>query len=99
MQHVKMQRLRRRMGEPALAGESVLRESNGALERATIVTTVRRLGFICIKMHEVIMGRLTSEGEHELAERFNDVFKPLADLLVHFELDEHLDNEEGSDGV
>jgi len=50
-------------------------------------------------MHEIVMGRLTTQGEHELAERFNDVFKPLADLLVHFELEEHLESEENQDGV
>jgi len=96
----KLQNSRRRMGEPALAGESVTDATRTALERATIITTIRRMGFIAIKIHEVVMGRLTSQGEHELAERFNDCFKPVADMLVHFELDEaHSEEKGGSDGV
>jgi len=78
----------------------------GELERATIVTTIRRFGWIATKMHEVIMGRLVRQQEHELAEQFNDVFKPLADLLVHFNLDDTLEGEGdsssdggGNDGV
>jgi len=92
MERVKMQRFSKRMGEEAKASET-------SLSKQELVTTVRRLGYICIKMHEIVMGRLTTQGEHELAERFNDVFKPLADLLVHFELEEHLESEENQDGV
>lgn len=60
----------------------------GELTPAQLVTVVRRLGFVMSKAHETIMGRLIAQGEHELAERFNDLFKPLVDLVVHFELDE-----------
>lgn len=60
--------------------------SRGSLDRATVVTTVRRMGFIMVKMHEVIMSSLCRDGKTRLAEQFNDVFKPLADMLLHFEL-------------
>jgi len=98
----KMRRKVRRMGEGRLSPESSPKTIQaGELERATIVTTVRRLGFIMVKMHEVIMGRLIRQQEHEMAEQFNDLFKPLADLLVHFTLDDTLESEEeqgGGDG-
>jgi len=88
----KMRRKSKENGRGPLGPETTPKETlPGELERATIVTTVRRLGFIMVKMHEVIMGRLVRQQEHELAEQFNDVFKPLADLLVHFDLDDPLE--------
>lgn len=92
-----MQRFSKENGRAGSAGESVTAGvTEGELERATIVTTVRRLGFIMIKMHEVIMGRLIRQEEHELAEQFNDCFKPLADLLIGFSLDDTLEGENES---
>lgn len=70
-------------GESHTAGASV-----GELDRATVVTTIRRFGYVITKAHEIIMGRLTSQGDYELAERFNDIVKPLADMLLGFELEE-----------
>jgi len=60
----------------------------GETTRAELVTTVRRLGYIALRIHEVVMGQLTRTERYELAEQFNDLFKPLADLLAHFELEE-----------
>lgn len=48
-------------------------------------TVVRRLGFLALKAHEVIMSRLIEE-ESPLAVTFQDAFKPLVDAMVHFEI-------------
>lgn len=72
----------------------------GVMTVQELVTTVRRLGYVCLRVHEVVMGRLTSQGEYSTAERFNDVFKPLADMLAHFELEDSGGEQEGEpDGV
>lgn len=92
-----MRRFSKENGRAPTGRESVTAgATEGELERATIVTTVRRLGYIMVRMHEVIMGRLIRQEEHELAEQFNDCFKPLADLLVGFSLDDTLEEENES---
>jgi len=58
-----------------------------SLSAAEVITTVRRLGYIALKMHEVIMSRL-GEGDAGTAERFNDMFKPLAEMLIRFDLED-----------
>jgi len=63
------------------------RDSATSLSAAEIHTTVRRLGFVTLKVHEIIMARLLKE-DQALAERFNDVFKPLVDLMLHFNLED-----------
>jgi len=100
MEKVNMRRFYKENGRdrPAVESPTAGVKAAGELERATIVTTVRRLGFIMVKMHEVIMGRLVRQEQHELAEQFNDLFKPLADLLVHFDLDDTLEGEEEEQG-
>lgn len=60
------------------------RESATSLSASEIQTIVRRLGFVALKVHEVVMSRLVTEDEG-LAELFNDVFKPMVDALVHFD--------------
>lgn len=78
----------KRMGAGRQAGNRT-----GELSRAELVTTVRRLGYVALRVHEVVMGQLISTDRHELAEQFNDLFKPLADLLIHFELKEDVNGE------
>jgi len=85
--------LSKRMGAAAKAAASA---PAGAMNRAELVTTVRRLGYVALRVHEVVMGRLTTDQRYELAEQFNDLFKPLADMLVHFELKD--DGKEDNDG-
>jgi len=67
--------------------ERMERASATSLSAAEVITTVRRLGFVALKMHEVIMSRLMRESP-ALAEEFNDVFKPAVDWLLHFEMSE-----------
>jgi len=81
MATAKIPQLSRRMG--ASASE----HRTGDLSPAELVTIVRRLGYVALRVHEVVMGRLTSQEEYSMAESFNDLFKPLCDLLVHFELE------------
>lgn len=49
------------------------------------VTVVRRLGFAASKAHQALMSSLL-RNDPEAAEAFNNAFKPLVDLMVHFEL-------------
>lgn len=97
MEKGKMQRFSKENGRAGSAGES--RTADGTLSRAELITTVRRLGYVCIKVHEIVMGRLTTQGHYELAERFNDIFKPLADMLLAFDLADTQQGEEYEDGV
>lgn len=64
------------------------RASAASLSAAEITTVVRRFGFILLKVHEIVMTRLTGAEDAVLAERVNDTLKPMADLLVHFTLED-----------
>lgn len=86
MSKLKIENISRRMGEGGAAAR--VDTGSGELDRATVITVIRRTGYVAAKVHEVIMGRLISQGEHELAERFNDLYKPLVDMLIHFDLDQ-----------
>lgn len=103
MEKGKMVKMSKENGRGGSAAESLSQGTlPGLLDRAVIVTTVRRMGYIAVKMHEVIMGGLVRDGKEALAEQFNDVFKPLADMLLHFELDptvERKESKEDSDGL
>lgn len=81
----KIAKLSRRMGAGRMPGNDTSVVSGG-LEEATVITTIRRMGYVLSKVHEIVMARLIAQGEGDLAERFNDTLKPLVDLLVHFEL-------------
>lgn len=54
---------------------------------ATVTTVVRRLGYVAVKVHETVMANLLAEGKEEVAEAFNDVFKPLADAMLNFDIE------------
>jgi len=88
MAKAKASQLSRRMGAGREPGTAP-----GDLSRAELVTTIRRLGYVALRIHEVVMGRLVEQGSQQMAEHFNDWFKPLADLLVHFEMKDHDDAE------
>lgn len=98
MEKVKAGQLSRRMDARRTPSEPQRYWDPGELDRATIITTIRRMGYILVKAHEVIMGKLIAQDEHELAERVNDTLKPLADLLLHFELDDKSHSAGGEDG-
>lgn len=63
------------------------------LSASEVVTIVRRLGFVALKVFETIQGNLVSSGRHQYAEALNDSLKPLVDMLVHFELEDAPDTE------
>jgi len=84
---------RERMGDRANALESLTPGPN--LSASEIVTVVRRLGFVLLRAYEIMQGNLISAGNHSLAETLGDTLKPLADMLVHFEL---VEEEETPDG-
>jgi len=89
-----VQNLSKRMGARPMAEQPLTSgPSRGELTRAEIVTVVRRLGFVALKVFETIQGNLVSSGRHQYAEALNDSLKPLVDLLVHFELEDEPDTE------
>lgn len=88
---IKTQNLRRRMGARSLTEQPPTAGRN--LDAKTVVTVVRRLGFVALKAYEVIQGNLTSSQKYELAETVADTLKPLIDQLLHFELEDLVDTE------
>lgn len=80
-------------GDGRQAGASALNASS--LSASEVVTIVRRLGFVALKVFETIQGNLVSAGRHSYAEALNDSLKPLVDMLVHFELEEQRDTDHG----
>jgi len=70
------------------------RASASSLSAAEIRAVARRLGFVALKVHETVMSRLRQDSDQRLAEAFNDVFKPIVDLLLHFDLETSDDPEE-----
>lgn len=59
----------------------------GGLVEAQVATTIiRRLGFVACKVHESVMRSLLNKNEQETAERFNDCFKPIVDMLLNFDI-------------
>lgn len=68
-------------------GESSRRVGAEILTAEQLETTVRRLGFVTVKMHQVMMSNLIAADKHELAEAFNDAFKPVCDWLLNFTLE------------
>jgi len=90
----KMKTVRRTMGaRPTAEHPLTPGPSRGELTRAEIVTVVRRLGYVALRVFETIQGNLVSSGRHQYAEALNDSLKPLVDLLVHFELEDEPDTE------
>lgn len=77
-QNMKVKSLRR-MGAGGVAARTT--------DAVTVNTVVRRLGYIAVKVHETVMANLIHGGNAETAEQFNDIFKPLCDALLNFELD------------
>lgn len=69
----------RRMGAGGVAARTT--------DAVTVNTVVRRLGYIAVKVQETVMANLIHGGNAETAEQFNDIFKPLCDALLNFELD------------
>lgn len=63
----------RRRGEPPTARE--------------LTNMVRRLGFVVIKMHEVVLSSLIEHDREGLAEEWNDIVKPVADFLLNTSFD------------
>jgi len=51
-----------------------------------LVRVVRKSGFALAKLHELVMTRVVSDDDVELAESLNDELKPLIDALIHFAL-------------
>lgn len=75
---------------PKKYGESrgrIGRASASSLSAAELRTIVRRLGFVAHKAHEAAMSNLLRNSDSNLAELFNDAFKPVVDYLLHFELE------------
>lgn len=70
------------MGAGGVAAKLSLLDS----QIATVVTVVRRLGFVLGKAHELCESDLIRNGFHETAEVLRDELKPLIDALVHFEV-------------
>lgn len=69
------------------------------LTAGQLETTVRRLGFVTVKMHQVMMSNLIAAHKHELAEAFNDAFKPVVDWLLNFTLEGVARETEDDDGT
>lgn len=92
----KVQNLSRRMGARPMAEQPHSPPAGtppGALDRATIITVVRRLGYVALQVFNTIQGNLVSSGRHQYAEALNDSLKPLVDMLVHFDLDDEENTE------
>lgn len=53
---------------------------------ATVNTVVRRLGYVGHKAHEALVSSLTASGQYDIAEAFNNAFKPLVDLMMRFDV-------------
>jgi len=80
------------MGE-GRSPETTLPPSGPSLSASEVVTVVRRLGFVAVKVYETIQGNLTSRGQYQLAETLADTLKPLVDMMLHFELEDAEDTE------
>lgn len=68
--------------------ERMERESASSLSASEAQAIVRRFGFVLMKVHEVLVSRAIADDKQQLAELLNDMLKPIADLLVHFEVTE-----------
>jgi len=60
--------------------------ASAAAEVAVATTVVRRLGYVAVKAHEALMSNLIHKGCSDVAEAFNDAFKPLVDAMLNFEM-------------
>jgi len=63
------------------------RASASSLSASEVRTVVRRLGYVALQVHEVVMSRLTQDSDPRLAEAFNDIFKPIVDMMLHFDFE------------
>lgn len=63
------------------------------LHLSQVNATMRRLGYVASRVHEVIISNLIAADKRELAELYNDIAKPIVDALLHFELEETSDEE------
>jgi len=65
-------------------GRAVSRETVAqTLSAQTATTTIRRLGYIALRVYEVVMDDLI-RNDSPAAEEFADEVKPIVDRLIHF---------------
>lgn len=57
-------------------------------QETVAVTVIRRLGYVAAKVHQHLMDDLIRRGDQVTAERVNNCFKPLVDMLINFSLEE-----------
>jgi len=74
--------------------ERMGRDSASSLSASDLRVIVRRLGYVALKVHETVMSRLRQDSDARLAEAFNDIFKPVVDMLLHFDLEDGDDSQE-----
>jgi len=60
----------------------------------TVQVVLRRLGFVVLTVHRVVMASLIEAGKAAQAEELNDWMKPLGDMLLNYEGDENGDPNE-----
>lgn len=70
------------------AGVENRRGASSLLTISEVNTIVRRLGYVLVRVHQVLVENALAHDEVELAERLGDQLKPLADLLAHFTLED-----------
>jgi len=68
-----------------------LRERIGSASSSSLVASeyqrcIREIGVVLEKLHQLVMTRVCSENDLELAETLNDEVKPVIDWLIHFEV-------------
>lgn len=70
-------------------GEHRGRRPPPSLSASEINGVVRRLGFVLSQAYTVMQSNLISNNRLDLAEALGDCLKPLVDMLLHFELEDH----------
>lgn len=68
-----------------------------ALGASQINTVVRRLGFVAQKAYETMVSNLIAADDAGLAEALGDAFKPVVDYMIHFDIDQEMQDATVSD--
>lgn len=79
-----MRDIAKRMGPDRASPLSASGGAAAPMTERQLETVVRRLGYVASKAHEQMMRNLVESRQAELAEDFNDAFKPVVDFLLHF---------------
>jgi len=61
--------------------------SSFAAQVPELVSVVRKSGYALAKLHDLVMTRVCSDDDVELAETLNDELKPLIDAMIHFDVE------------